>query len=227
MTTGTSSSLSSEGSVTQPSSTDPSSSTSGTLDGVVLSGNMSSPTTGKAGVTPTNSSVLGTYPHLAHYIFNLLSSVAPSPPRSSHAGNHHPLSISSSGESDEEDETNGKDTGDEDHTAVLGEAGHEQKTPRKSNGDASGPDKEALVMQIVERLDNDEEDEVKELLKVHMGDLGKVSCPGRSSDTSANGFQDEILMDQVCLDCMHRRRGEYFTLAKIVTHSGESLTPAS
>ena len=133
-------------------------------------------------------SVLSTYPHLAHYIFNLLSSITPSPSRSALGiPAHHPLSISSSGDdSDEEDEdglgdggrkgSNGESPSDaegEDHTDTM----NDQKTPKKSTGDTNGfsPDREALVKQIVDHLDNDEEDEVKEALKVFMGDLGKVS----------------------------------------------------
>ena len=145
------------------------------------------------GLTPNQSpSVLTSYPHLGHYIFNLLQSIQTSPPRSAL---QHPLSVSSSGSDDE---------------LGASEGDFEQKTPqrhreRKSNG----VDRDGLVRKIVELLDNEEEDEVKNLLRPHMGDLAKVIL-GKICSIPADGWvQDEILMDQVCLDCMHRRRGEF------------------
>jgi len=122
--------------------------------------------------TPINTSVLTTYPHLGHYIYNLLQSISSSPPRissgSASSGLHHPLSVSSSGESDGSDE-------DE-----VGNGG--QKTPKKKNGNGNGTvaiggagEKEILVRDIVELLDNEEEEEVKERLRPYLGDLAKVS----------------------------------------------------
>ncbi|ORX39304.1 hypothetical protein BD324DRAFT_679780 [Kockovaella imperatae] len=158
----------------------------------------------------SQSSVLGTYPHLAHYIFQLLSSATPSPTRAT----LHPLSISSSGESDEEDTgastTADQDEQQDDRTAVTQKEKVELTTPKKkiSNGDMDTPnnlDREALVKRVVDLLDNDEEDQVKTVLKAYLGELGK----------------DEILMDQVCLDCMHRRRDD-----KENVPYNPSLTPA-
>ncbi|KAL7421040.1 hypothetical protein Q5752_003924 [Cryptotrichosporon argae] len=106
-------------------------------------------------------SVTETHPHVAHYVLSLLQTSHSSPPR------HHPLSVSSSGESDDEE---------------RGEDG----------AGLSAAEKEVLVRQVIEMLDNEQEEEVKELLKAHMGELGS----------------DEILMDQVCLDCMHRHRDD-------------------
>jgi hypothetical protein len=110
------------------------------------------------------TSVLGTYPHLGHYIYNLLQSVASSPPRGAVGLGTHPLSVSSSEESDGSDEE-------------LGGGG--QKTPKKriTEDGKSGPgDREGLVRDIVELLDNEEEEQVKERLRPYMGDLAKVSC---------------------------------------------------
>lgn len=68
-------------------------------------------------------------------------------------------------------------------------------------------DKDGLVKKVVELLDEEMEEEVKEVLKPYMGDLAKVS---RDSAVYNEVLikQDEILMEQVCLDCMHRRRGK-------------------
>ena len=109
--------------------------------------------------TPSRpASVLTTYPHLGHYIFNLLQSIQASPPR---AGSQHPLSVSSSG-SDDEGDAGGQDS--------------EQRTPRKAGHTAGdNVDKEGLVRRIVVLLDNEQEEEVKDILKPHMGDLAKVS----------------------------------------------------
>lgn len=126
-------------------------------------------------VTPTSESVLTTYPHLGHYIFTLLASIQTSPPRSS----QHPLSVSSSSESDEE--RSPPESRDENDGSVKDEDGE----PRVSS--ASAPvsrrvskadpvDKDGLVRRVVELLDEEMEEEVKEVLKPHMGDLGKVSC---------------------------------------------------
>lgn len=108
--------------------------------------------------------ILSEYPHLAHYVYNLLANSHNSPPRANGtsgagSGLQHPLSVSSSGESDDEDD-------DED------KAGEELKK-KQDGGDQV--DKDFVVKRIVELLDNEEEEEVKELLKPYMGDLAKVS----------------------------------------------------
>lgn len=142
--------------------------------------------------------ILSEYPHLGHYVYNLLATaqISTSPPKAQ-TGSQHPLSVSSSGESDEEDE-GGKEKGQ----------GGEGKKP----DGIDQADKDSVVKRIVELLDNEEEEEVKEVLKPYMGDLAKVRdwfasllapCLSHGADE-----QDDILMDQVCLDCMHRRRGE-------------------
>lgn len=126
--------------------------------------NSASPPTGTAynllglGLTPSQSpSVLIAYPHLGHYIFNLLASIQASPSR---GATQHPLSVSSSGSDDEVD---------------ASEAEFEQKTPKR-NGErkSNGLDRDGLVRRMVDLLDNEEEDEVKDLLKPHMGHLAKV-----------------------------------------------------
>ena len=118
-----------------------------------------------AASTPTRpASVLVSYPHLGHYVLNLLASIQTSP---TPGGAQHPLSVSSSGSDD-----------DSEFDDERGES--EQKTPQRKrkngkNGVAKDDvDRETLVRKIVELLDNEEEEEVKELLKPHMGDLAKV-----------------------------------------------------
>lgn len=103
------------------------------------------------------------------------------------------MSVSSSGESDDED-------GDDDEQAKK-----DLKTKKQEAGDQG--DRDFVVKRIVELLDNDEEEEIKELLKPYMGDLAKVSHLIHASCTNADR-QDDVLMDQVCLDCMHKRRGK-------------------
>ena len=121
---------------------------------------------------PTSSPpVLVKYPHLGHYIFNLLSTANTSPPRAP----AHPLSVSSSGESD--------GSGSDEDATPLGQSqdsglGSELKTPkkpRKSDGSVSAADKEGLVRKIVELLDSDEEEQVKDILRPYMGELAKVN----------------------------------------------------
>ncbi|KAK8843948.1 hypothetical protein IAR55_006740 [Kwoniella newhampshirensis] len=155
-----------------------------------------SPSSGHTTPFPS-SSVLATYPHLAHYLFNLLQNVQFSPPRTT--SSQHPLSLSSSGESDGSDEDDLGATSAEHGEADQTSEGVEQKTPKKGRvarssggGGVTGIERDELVRNIVQLLDNEEEEEVKNVLKPHMGDLGK----------------DDILMDQVCLDCMHRRRDD-------------------
>jgi hypothetical protein len=103
--------------------------------------------------------ILSEYPHLAHYVYNLLASahIGTSPPKTQ--GAQHPLSVSSSGESDDEDGgSDGKD---------QGEAGKKQEGVDQS-------EKDTVVKRIVELLDNEEEEEVKDVLKPYMGELAKV-----------------------------------------------------
>ena len=164
------------------------------------------------GLHPGTSTMLSTphkelitsspHPHLAHYVATLLASVhQPSPPR------QHPLSVSSSGESDEDtppggrsrDEAaengsgNGNGNGD-DAASATGNADAKSDSgasavtsvstaASSSSGDrkVSGAekhkevDKAALVRQIVELLDNEEEEKVKDVLKPLLGDLANVS----------------------------------------------------
>jgi len=120
------------------------------------------------------SSVMTSYPHLAHYVFNLLATSLASPPRATPA---HPLSVSSSGESDGSDE----------EAAPSNEEGpgQEHQTPRKkATAPAATPgvgsaDKERLVRQIVQLLDKEEEEQVKDVLRPYLGDLAKVSSERR------------------------------------------------
>nr|XP_019010004.1 uncharacterized protein I206_05566 [Kwoniella pini CBS 10737]OCF48785.1 hypothetical protein I206_05566 [Kwoniella pini CBS 10737] len=156
-------------------------------------------------LVPTPSLTVTTYPHLANYIFGLLQNVNISPTKqssSSTSTGQHPLSVSSSGESDDESpspplttptstSTSSFDNNDNTDTMTL-------QTPRKQNQTStvgsvvSGVERDNLVKRIVNLLDNEEEEKVKDVLKPFMGNLAK----------------DEILMDQVCLDCMHRRRDD-------------------
>lgn len=116
------------------------------------------------------SSVITSYPHLAHYVFNLLATSVASPPR---AAPVHPLSVSSSGESDGSDE----DAGPSDES----EPGLEHQTPRKkvtapaASAGVGHADRDRLVRQIVQLLDQEEEEQVKEVLRPYLGDLAKVS----------------------------------------------------
>lgn len=130
---------------------------------------------GLASGSTSQQPVITQYPHLAHYVFSLLANILHSPPRAANGVTSgapaHPLSVSSSGESDGSDEDK--------PGSVPSSLDTEQKTPKKSrNGAESGSgglDKESLVRTIVRYLDNEEEEQVKELLKPHMGDLAKVS----------------------------------------------------
>jgi hypothetical protein len=83
----------------------------------------------------------------------------------------------------------------------MGQTGQNRKVSKPE------VDKDGLVKRVVELLDKEMEEEVKEVLKPYMGDLAKVS---RDSAVYNEVLikQDEILMEQVCLDCMHRRRGK-------------------
>lgn len=101
---------------------------------------------------------LESYRHLGHYIVNLLQSLQGSRVPSA----VHPLSVSSSGESDDED--NGASTGKEKPTTIEG-------SPVKL---LSSGQKDALVQRVVDCLDNEDEDGVKNLLKPYMGDMGSV-----------------------------------------------------
>jgi hypothetical protein len=80
----------------------------------------------------------------------------------------HPLSVSSSGESDDEDSD--KDA--------------EKEKEKKQNVDPV--DKDVVVKRIVELLDNEEEEQVRDVLKPFMGEFAKVShCLGVCSSYSA------------------------------------------
>ena len=141
--------------------------------------------------------ILTEYPHLGHYVYGLIANAHNSPPRTNGLGANgsglqHPLSVSSSGESDDEED-------DDDDQAKK-----DLKKKKEDAGDQG--DRDFVVKRIVELLDNDEEEEIKELLKPYMGDLAKVSHLIHAYHTDADR-QDDVLMDQVCLDCMHKRRG--------------------
>lgn len=135
-------------------------------------------------------SVLETNPHLAHYIFKLVlsnqsTSRAPS-------GTQHPLSVSSSGESDDEDDNNGGEGAESTTTASTTEpsdtassADESDATKLRNNTSngrppppvTTGPsreEREELVRKIIDLLDNDQEEDVKDLLRGPMGELGKV-----------------------------------------------------
>lgn len=113
--------------------------------------------------------IQNTYPHLGHYIHTIIASAQISPPRGGASGTQisslggsstalhqqHPLSVSSSGESDDEDSDKGT-----------------EETNKQEAKNAI--DRDSLVKQIVDLLDNEEEEQVKELLKPFMGELGKV-----------------------------------------------------
>jgi hypothetical protein len=108
--------------------------------------------------------ILTEYPHLGHYVYGLIANAHNSPPRTNGLGANgsglqHPLSVSSSGESDDED-------GDDEDQAKK-----DLKTKKQEAGDQG--DRDFVVKRIVELLDNDEEEEIKELLKPYMGDLAK------------------------------------------------------
>lgn len=141
-------------------------------------------------VVAEGKSVLDTSPHLAHYVFKLLLNNQPqavsrnnllATPSSLSAG-HHPLSVSSSGESDEEEDDNDDDSHDtSSHTASSVTSGDESLSSRKSNGTqvpaSTGPsreEREALVLKIIDLLDNEQEEDVKDLLREPMGEFGKV-----------------------------------------------------
>nr|XP_019001729.1 uncharacterized protein I203_05932 [Kwoniella mangroviensis CBS 8507]OCF65190.1 hypothetical protein I203_05932 [Kwoniella mangroviensis CBS 8507] len=147
---------------------------------------------------PTPSLTVTTYPHLAHYIFGLLQNVniSPTKPTTSSSTGQHPLSVSSSGESDEDDSPSPPLTTS---TPSADGINPTLQTPKKQTNSRSetargisGAERDSLVKKIVELLDNEEEEKVKDVLKPFMGDLAK----------------DEVLMDQVCLDCMHRRKDD-------------------
>jgi len=146
-------------------------------------------------------SVLETNPHLAHYIFKLVLSNAQlsAAAARSTSGGQHPLSVSSSGESDddESDNENGDDdardsesvsvptieadgSSTDDGDSSTGSAGkgpsngHTRRPPPLPLG-PSREEREELTRKIIELLDNDQEEDVKEVLRAHMGELGKVS----------------------------------------------------
>ncbi|WWC63844.1 uncharacterized protein I303_106449 [Kwoniella dejecticola CBS 10117] len=165
---------------------------------------------------PTPSLTVTTYPHLANYIFGLLQNVNISPTKhasTSSTTGQHPLSVSSSGESDDESPSpplttptststssfaNDNDNDDDGVTTTLQTpkkpklTTSQSQSGRPESSGVSGVERDNLVKRIVELLDNEEEEKVKDVLKPFMGNLAK----------------DEILMDQVCLDCMHRRRDD-------------------
>lgn len=126
-------------------------------------------------------SVLDTNPHLAHYLFKMLvTSVA-----TRNASGQHPLSVSSSGESDSDDDDHRHHTdGHSEHNEAASSADEDgQPKPPRSNTSSNGnrptgptrEEKEDIVRKIIDLLDNEQEEDVKDLLRSPMGDLGKVS----------------------------------------------------
>lgn len=128
-------------------------------------------------------SVLDTSPHLGNYIFKLVLSNAPRA-----ASGQHPLSVSSSGGSDDSDEADDDD--DKQHarsesgTSSTDEDG-QLKAPngRRNAGGPSREDREELVRKVISLLDNEQEEDVKDLLREPMGELGKV---GRAAHSHTN-----------------------------------------
>ncbi|ODN75768.1 hypothetical protein L202_05777 [Cryptococcus amylolentus CBS 6039] len=159
--------------------------------------------------TPTaTTNVLSAHPHLGHYIFSLLNKAYFPPPRSAVGDGKpekekekHPLSHSSGGSDDGSDDganaSADMDNEDGDVSQSESEAASQTSTATKSSEEggskkATSAEKEELVKRIVDLLDNEQEDELKVVLKPYMGELGK----------------DDILMEQVCLDCMHKRKDD-------------------
>ncbi|WVO17660.1 hypothetical protein L204_105357 [Cryptococcus depauperatus] len=147
--------------------------------------------------TPTPTTVLSSHPHLGHYIFSLLNNAHFPPPRSTLG--QHPLSVSSSGESDGEESDEDQDQGNvsQSGSEAASATSTASNATKASQDEGSGKrltlvEKEELVRKIVDLLDNEQEEEVKVTLRPYMGELGK----------------DEALMDQVCLECMHKRKGD-------------------
>lgn len=129
-----------------------------------------------------DQSVLETNPHLAHYVFKMLvTSVA----TTRAASGQHPLSVSSSGESDSDEEDNHHGEGGSEHldpTSSADEDGR-PRAPRSNTSSTgartTGPtreEKEDIVRKIIDLLDNEQEEDIKDLLRGPMGDLGKVSA---------------------------------------------------
>ncbi|GMK56033.1 hypothetical protein CspeluHIS016_0210890 [Cutaneotrichosporon spelunceum] len=137
----------------------------------------------------SDTSVLETSPHLAHYVFKLVQNNATLQPRAVPVtGGQHPLSVSSSGESDEEDDATSVDGSKLSTSSSSGSSLPNGRAPIVP----SREEREELVRKIIALLDNDQEEDIKGLLREPMGELGK----------------DDFLMDQVCLDCMHRHRDD-------------------
>lgn len=146
---------------------------------------------------PPTQSALETNPHLAQYIFKLvlsnaqLTAAAAAGTSGRHMSGQHPLSVSSSGESDDEDE-NDADEERFQHSSNddASSADEDGSTSGSSNQDKSsnghrrppplplGPsreEREELVRKVIDLLDNEQEEDVKDLLRTHMGEMGNVS----------------------------------------------------
>jgi hypothetical protein len=146
-------------------------------------------------------SVLESNPHLAHYIFKLVLSNAQLTAAAAtggiaarHSSGQHPLSFSSSGESDDDDDdddddeeagslailsahdTDGSSTdGDSSTSSGKGPSnGHARRAAPPPLG-PSREEREELTRKVIELLDNDQEEDVKDVLRAHMGEMGKVS----------------------------------------------------
>lgn len=112
------------------------------------------------------------YPHLTHFIQSL---VASTPVQHISPPNHlvqpqpqHPLSLSSSGESDS---SNSNENSDNDEPKSKPTNG----TPSKRAPPAfTASQRDDLVNQIVDLLDQEKEEHVKDVLAPFLGDLAKV-----------------------------------------------------
>lgn len=128
-----------------------------------------------------DTSVLETNPHLAHYVFKLVQNNATLQPRAPPtAGGQHPLSVSSSGESDEEDDSAHEDglhdaaSTDESKLSTSSGSGSSALANGRAPVIPSREDREELVRKIIALLDNEQEEDIKDLLREPMGELGKV-----------------------------------------------------
>jgi hypothetical protein len=152
---------------------------------------------------PTDGpSVLDTNPHLAHYIFKLVLSNAQLTAAAAGSGVaprgslQHPLSVSSSGESDDDsDDSDDENEAPADLSSTDGDSstGSSDKAnahKHRSQPPALGPsreDREELTRKVISLLDNDQEEDVKDVLRAHMGEMGKVSHTTRVTRSHCTG----------------------------------------
>lgn len=151
--------------------------------------------------------ILSEYPHLGHYVYGLIANSHNSPPRTNGLGTNgsglqHPLSVSSSGESDDEDENDG------DEVNGTGKGAKKEKQDAKDQ-----VDRDSVVKRIVELLDNEEEEEIKELLKPYMGDLAKVSEQHRARSVSMEADQPGRCAHGASMLGLHASKTRYVILS--------------